>query len=113
MSGEVLFEEGARPFYGATVYIRLENNSQLDAASQVIAEQVVRNFSYQPGESAGLEFKLYGEQPDEHASCNVRAHVDLNGDSRISAGDYITMQSYPVLTYGYPRRISITVREVR
>ena len=110
VTGEVVFEKGARPFKAAAVYIRLEDNSRADAGSVVVAEQVVRDFSYKKG--AGLEFKLYGEPPGEHADCNVRVHVDVDGDGEVSTGDYITMESYPVLTYGRPKHVSVTVREV-
>jgi uncharacterized lipoprotein YbaY len=111
VTGEVLFEKGARPFSGATVYIRLEDNSRADAASRIIAEQVVRDFSHKQ-KGGGVEFKLYGEPPEERADCNVRVHVDVDGDDEVSVGDYITMESYPVLTYGHPRHVSVTVREV-
>ena len=112
MTGEVLFEKSARAFSKATVYIRLEDNSKADAASQIIAEKVVRDFSHKQGGGGGLEFELHGEHPGERADCNVRVHVDVDGDGEVSTGDYITMESYPVLTYGHPRRVSVTVREV-
>jgi uncharacterized lipoprotein YbaY len=109
--GEVRFPEDARPFSGATVYIRLENTSRQDAGSQIVAEQVVQDFSYK-GSKTKLQFELYGEPPDPRASYNVRVHVDVDRDKQISTGDYITTESYPVLTYGYPRRVYLLVREV-
>ena len=41
VKGEVLFEKGARAFSEATVYIRLEDNSRADAASQIDRKSVV------------------------------------------------------------------------
>jgi hypothetical protein len=31
----------------------------------------------------------------------------------VSRGDYISMESYPVLTFGYPKQVSVRVREVK
>jgi hypothetical protein len=38
--------------------------------------------------------------------------VDLDGDGKISKGDYISMQSYPVLTFGSPSEVTIEVKQV-
>ena len=38
--------------------------------------------------------------------------VDVDGDGKVSVGDYISMQSYPVLTFGYPREVTIEVKKV-
>src|SRR6185503_18066914 len=102
VTGEVIVEKNAGPFSGATVYIYLENTSRADAASRIIASQVLLNFSHQPGHEDRIKFKLFGAMTDPQASCSIRVHIDVDGDGQVSDGDYITMQSYPVLTYGYP-----------
>jgi len=112
LCGEVIFE-GTRSFTGATVYVRLEDVSRLDAPSMVIAEQVIRSVVHQAGSQQGLEFSLYGQIPDEQASYTVRVHVDVDGDGRVSHGDFLSMESYPVLTHGYPNRVKVRVREVK
>jgi uncharacterized lipoprotein YbaY len=38
-------------------------------------------------------------------------HLDVDGDGRVSAGDYITMQSYPVADRG-PREMTVRLRRV-
>ncbi len=40
------------------------------------------------------------------------AHADLDGDGQVSLGDYVTMESYPVLTRGNPASAEVEVREV-
>jgi hypothetical protein len=110
--GEVIFE-GTRSFAGAIVYVRLEDVSRLDAPSAVIAEQVIRDVAHQAGSQQGLEFSLYGQIPDDQASYTVRVHVDVDGDGRVSRGDYLSMESVPVLTHGYPNRVTVRVREVQ
>lgn len=112
LCGEVIVE-GMRSFTGATVYVHLEDVSRLDAPSTVIAEQVIRNVAHQAGSQQGLEFSLYGQIPDEQASYSLRVHVDVDGDGRVSHGDYLSMESYPVLTHGYSNRVKVRVREVK
>ncbi len=113
VTGEILFAQETHSFSGATVYVRLEDVSLADAPAKVVAEQVISDLSYEAGSQAKLEFRLYGEIPDERASYSVFVHVDLNGDEKVSRGDYISMESYPVLTFGYPKQVSVRVREVK
>jgi uncharacterized lipoprotein YbaY len=42
----------------------------------------------------------------------VWAHVDVDGDGRVSKGDYISMESYPV-TLGTVQDLTIRVKEVK
>ena len=43
----------------------------------------------------------------------LEVHVDVDNDGKISVGDYINMESYPVLTYGNPNYISVKVKNVK
>ncbi|MBL8145990.1 MAG: hypothetical protein JNL34_06370, partial [Anaerolineae bacterium] len=43
---------------------------------------------------------------------SVRAHIATSGSGEVERGDYITMQSYPVLTRGYGNRVTLAVRRV-
>jgi uncharacterized lipoprotein YbaY len=113
VKGEILFEEDMDSFSKATVRVYLEDVSLLDAPSKVVAEQVIPNISHEKGTEERLEFALYGEIPDERASYSIHVHVDLQGDEEIQRGDYITMQSYPVLTFGYPDTVLVRVRQVK
>jgi uncharacterized lipoprotein YbaY len=110
--GEVVLGGEVRSFSGATVYVRLEDVSRADAAATVIAEQVLRRVVHRQGRRATLAFELHGPAPDEQATYAVRVHVDVDGDGRVSPGDYISVESHPVLTFGYPRQIEVRVREI-
>lgn len=112
VEGEILLE-GARSFSGATAYVRIEDVGRADAASQVFAEQVMRNVSYTPGRDTQLKISLQGEAPNPQTSYSVSVHIDVDGDGQISRGDYISTQSYPVLTFGAPNRVSVQVQEVK
>lgn len=113
IKGEILFEEEAKSFSGATVYVRLEDVSLADAPSKIVTEQVIYDVSYQAGSNTKLEIRLYGQIPDKRKSYAVSVHVDLNGNGQVDRGDYISMESYPVLTFGYPNQVSVGVREVK
>jgi len=113
VSGEVRFGEGNEAFSEATAYVRLEDVSRADAPSRTIAEQVIRHVSYQPGQSGKLVFDLTGPAPDEHARYTVSAHIDVDKDGQVGHGDYISMESNPVLTHGYPRVVIVLLRKVK
>ncbi len=110
--GEVLLGEAKRSFTGATVHVQLEDVSYADAPSRVVAEQVIPDVSYEPGTERTLRFALYGDVPDRTGRYVVTAHVDLHGQGRVSQGDYLSMESHPVLTHGNPDQVSVRVREV-
>lgn len=110
VSGEISFEETSKPVSNATIYIRLEDVSRADAASTLITEEVLQDVSLLGDR---LKFNLYGEISDAKADYNVQVHVDIDGDGQVSQGDYITMESYPVLTWGHPSQVSVRVREVK
>jgi hypothetical protein len=38
--------------------------------------------------------------------------VDIDGDGKISKGDYINVVNCPVLTYGNPKQIEVEVERV-
>jgi len=110
--GRILFEKDAGSFTGATVYVRLENVSRAGAAAERVAEQVLRGVSHREGEEQALPFELRVESVNERADYSVRVHVDVDDDRAISLGDYITTQSYPVLTFGRPDHVDVIVEKV-
>ena len=109
---EVAFDEETRPFSGATMYVRLEDVSWADAPATVVAEQVVHNVSYQPGDKRRVVVNLRGKVLDKGSRYAVYVHVDIDGDRQITPGDYVSTQSYPVLTFGHPDRVTVRVRKV-
>ncbi len=111
VSVEITFED-AESFSGATVYVRLEDVSRADMPAQVVAEQVLRDVSLRPDRPAKLMINLRGKAVDEQARFAVRVHADLDGDGQISRGDYISMESYPVLTFGNPHEAIVRVHRV-
>ena len=111
--GQILFSEELSSFSGATGNVYLEDVSSLDAPSKIVAKQVIPDISHEMGTENRVEFALKGEIADIRASYSIRVHLSLHGDEQIHCGDYITMESYPVLTFGYPNQVSVRVQEVK
>ena len=98
----------------AKIFVRLLDVSLLDAPAHTVAEQVLTGISHQANAGQAIPFALTGKPPDQRASYTVSVVVDLDGDGNIlSPGDFISMQSYPVLTYGHPSQVSIEVKEIK
>lgn len=113
VKGTVTFEDDAPPFTGATMYVSVENTSVADIASEVVADYVERDVAFVPKTAKVLLFEIAAEVPDPRASYSVKVHIDIDGDGEVSLGDFISMQSYPVITGGHPTEISILVRQVK
>jgi hypothetical protein len=113
VKGKITFEEVAPPFTGGTMFVRLERITAADIASEVVADYVERDVAVEPKTSSDLSFAIVGNPPDPRASYAVRVHIDIDGDGAVSKGDFINMQSYPVITFGHPREVSILVRQVK
>lgn len=113
LKGEITFAKTGTSFSGVTAYIRLEDVSQADTASRIVAQQVIEDISHQQGEEEKIQVSLECQIVNERASYIVSVHVDVDGDGQVSKGDYINMESYPVLTFGRPNQISVYVQPVK
>jgi uncharacterized lipoprotein YbaY len=110
--GVVRFEAGEAPgaFRGASLFVRLEDVGEADAASKVLAEYARRDVSFDPARDAELPFELPAVPSAVAANCIITAHVDMDGDGSVDVGDFVTMQSHPVPAEG--QQPMITVRRV-
>lgn len=69
------------------------------------------NVSYDNIDNKKIEFVIHGHVVlDIHATYSISVHGDVDNDGRISKGDFVTVQSYPVPTHGYPDNILVTVK---
>ena len=112
LRGQVVFDDSAHSFDGATLYVFLEDTTLADASAVSVAEQVTEGVAYDARTRNVLPFALDGFVPDERAHYTVRALVDLDGDGRVSRGDFVNVESYPVLTWGRPREVTVRVERV-
>jgi uncharacterized lipoprotein YbaY len=112
VKGEIKFAGKPDLPASAKTYVRLLNTSLADAPSRVVAEQVIDQTARFLSKGEKVSFVLEPNSIDERDTYTVSVLVDIDGDGKISRGDYISMQSYPVLTFGSPTEVTIEVKLV-
>lgn len=108
--GSVIVNADPRQVRNATVYVRLEDVSRVDAPSRIVAEQVLSGGAFAEGQP--LRFELRGVLPGGSGSCRLRVHVDVDGDGQVSPGDYVSTESYPVTPSTAQTDIEVRVHRV-
>lgn len=111
VTGRIWFDDTAGPFTGAVLRVKLEEISRADAAAREISQAVFPNYSHS-ADAPPADFSIESEQINASHRYEVRVHLDINGNGQYSAGDQITVQSYPVLTKGYPNVIEIRLQQI-
>ena len=96
VEGEIIFRQIPTSFSGATVFIFLEDNNRADAPSVVVARSVLHGISRSPENISSIHFRIVHPSPDSNAQLAISIHIDVDGDGKISPGDFITMESFPV-----------------
>ena len=116
VTGHVKFEQDPPKFSNAVLTVKLADVSLADAQSPVIA---IQTQSVRAEDINGLTFELTpsGDAPEinPRASYSVSAHLSLHPNdnpTEIRQGDYLTTQSYPVLTQGNPSSIDVEVKHI-
>lgn len=107
VTGEILLPAGAGIKSSAVARVQLLDTSLADAPSVTIASQVVSGLASKLAKGGALAFSLAAENPDAQASYGVSVHIDQSGDGQVKPGDFVSTQSYPVITFGYPNRVCV------
>lgn len=110
--GMLILGQEIASFSGATLHVYLEDVSRVDAPSATLAEVSIPNLRHQAGRESRVDFALQGGPVDTAAHYSVRAHVDLANNGRLDPGDLVTVESYPVLTFGHPDRVTLRVKKI-
>lgn len=100
-------------FSGATAHVYLEDVSRADAAAPVVARDTIPNVAHEAGKKSSIDFRLDGGPIDSRAQYSVRVHIGLTANEGLHVGDYVSVQSYPVLTFGHPDRVTLQVKEIK
>jgi uncharacterized lipoprotein YbaY len=112
VTGTIVFGADLEPFVGATVYVRLEDVSRIDASALVVAETVRREVRAGGQAPSEIKFSLKGPPLDPRARYVVRVHVDVDADGQVGVGDYVSTESHPVLVGVGPTMLLIPVKRV-
>ncbi len=103
----VLAGRGGRPPEGSSLIIQVRDTAVQDAPATILGETRSKVAGGGGELLATIEVgtKTRGVRPE------VWAHVDVDGDGRVSRGDYVTMQSYPIPDGARPL-LEVTVNRV-
>lgn len=112
ISGTIEFRDVREPALNATVYVRVQDASRADASALTVAEQVLRGVNIIPG-APPIPFTVDGIPQNPRARYVVRVHADVDGDGRVSRGDYVSTQSHPVQANEERAGVTILARPVR
>ena len=119
IKGNIIFDKNnVKSFSGATIYVRLEDVTMQDAPSKLILQQVIKDVSYDDlteHNQKKFEFELIGDTAiDFQNMYAISVHFDVDNNGKVTLGDFINMESYPVITHGYPKdKVSVHVRQVK
>jgi putative lipoprotein len=89
---------------GGAVHIEIRDTSLADAPAVTLKRVRV------PVPKAGRPVAI--ELPSVPDGTTVYAHLDADGDGRVSRGDYVTVESYPV-TRAPDQHLTLRMRQVR
>lgn len=110
--GKLSFEGGIVNLGGAAVYVRLIDVSQTDAAARTVAEYKIISLPTGIDTRQEVSFELSVDRLMRGRSYTLAAHVDVDGDGKVSIGDYITMESVPVREENIASRYIVRVRKI-
>jgi len=103
---EVTVAGDERPPEDSLVRVEVRDTSLADAPAVTLGSASGRV----RGQGSWLE-TVEVEVDDVPDGCTVFAHVDVDGDGRVSSGDYLTTQSYPIPRESEPR-LTVEVRPI-
>ena len=89
----------------STNALRVLDVTLADAPSKTIAEQTISVTGPGP-----IPFAIDVSNIEMNASYTVQVHIDVDADRTVSDGDFLTVESYPVLTHGHGSVVEVTAR---
>jgi uncharacterized lipoprotein YbaY len=100
---------GAEPLPpGSAIVVELRDTSLADAPSVTLHRETARVTAAQ----SAVDVPVRAPLASVPSGATVWVHVDTDGDGRVSRGDFVTVQSYP-LTSAATQRLTVHVRKVQ
>ena len=109
VSGKVIIKEKPVKEQTGIIYIRLIDASKIDVSSIKVKEIVDTDISVIAVYEKGFSFRMEIDDINPKVRYEIAVFIDLEKSGKKSKGDYITKQSYPVLTKGYPDYVEVEV----
>lgn len=107
----VVLEGGEPPPPGSTVRVEVRDTSLADAPPEILGTAIAEiSGSIDLGGLAPRLAQVTLELDQVPAMAVIWAHVDVDGNGRVSVGDYITTQSFPVPASEGP--VTVSVRRI-
>ncbi len=97
----------------ARLYVRLEDISYADAPAQIVAERSLRPVQLPATGVLEVTLRVPPERIVAEGRYSVRVHLDIDADETVSVGDWISVQTHPVLTGGHPASVRVTPTRVQ
>ncbi|MGE5401299.1 MAG: hypothetical protein ACM3S2_12910 [Ignavibacteriales bacterium] len=112
IEGEIVFREILSSFSCAIAYILLEEVSRADAPSNEISRVVLPGISMDKDDLHPIPFRITYPTPRKQKRYTISVLIDIDGDGRISLGDYITTESYSI-PYQSKHPLKVYVQRVK
>ncbi|WMW23394.1 YbaY family lipoprotein [Methanolobus mangrovi] len=98
IQGMIIFDEPVESFSNATVYLEVDDVSLQDVASTVISEESIVGVSMNASDIQPVTYLIHYPELEEKRTYSLSVHVDVDGDGRLSNGDYYSTWHNPVPT---------------
>ncbi|KFA92174.1 YbaY family lipoprotein [Archangium violaceum] len=112
VSGQLEFSPPVTLPGSAKAWVRLLDVSQADAPSVAVAEQELSGLSEAVNTGGAATFLLEAAELEPRGSYIVSVHVSMEGSRTVRAGDYLTVQAYPVEVQGPSQALTVQVKPV-
>ncbi len=111
ITGRLVFDRPRRLPPECRIRVEVIDARWADAPHRVIAAAQIDPAGL-PEEVEFIPFRLAAALPAAGPPCLITAHVDVDGDGRVSRGDLITMESYPIVSSADTIDTTVRVRTV-
>jgi uncharacterized lipoprotein YbaY len=108
LTANLLSEGTSRPPRGAQIIVQVRDTTLQDAPAQILGE--VRGSVSEAKGSLLASLQVPVDLPRPQGK-TLWVHIDVDGDGRVSRGDYVTVRSYPIPT-GTDPHLEITLKQV-
>jgi len=98
VQGYIIFDEPVESFSNATIYLKVEDVSLQDVASVTMSEDSIVSVSMDAGNVQPVPYQINHPELEERMTYSLSVHVDVDGDGRLSKGDYYSTWHNPVPT---------------